>query len=126
MTGDLMMIMGNPLNELKSYMTCEMSHTKERLVDDIQDVFKEFKNNEFAKSIGETITSLKSVISFVDLGGLASSQFEKYADQNWRIRDRIVLILFDLNRISGGENGDQIYANTLIHMKAKDTSLKVQ
>ena len=73
MTGDLMMIMGNPLNELKSYMTCEMSHTKERLVDDIQAVFKEFGNNEFAKSIGETITSLKSNSSFVDLGGLASS-----------------------------------------------------
>ena len=36
-------------------------------------VFKEFENNEFAKSIGETITSLKSVSSFVDLRDLASS-----------------------------------------------------
>ena len=52
------------------------------------------------------MSSLKSVSSFVDVGGLASILFEKYADKNCRIRDQIVLILFDLNRISGGENGD--------------------
>lgn len=49
----------------------------------------------------------------------------KYSDQNWRIRDRIVIILFDLNRIYGGDDGEQIYANTLIHMKAKEVNPKV-
>ena len=49
---------------------------------------------------------MKSLTSFVDLGGIASILLEKFTDQNWRIRDRIVLVLFELNRISGGENGD--------------------
>ena len=39
---DIMTLMGNPLNELKTFMSGEMNQMKERLVDDIKDVFKEF------------------------------------------------------------------------------------
>jgi hypothetical protein len=50
---------------------------------------------------------LKSVSSYIDLGGLADFVKASFEDQTWRIRDRVVLILFDLNRIFGGEEGDQ-------------------
>ena len=37
-----------------------------------------------------------------------------------------MIILFDCNKMFGGENGSQLYANTLIQLKAKDTNKNVQ
>jgi hypothetical protein len=50
---------------------------------------------------------------------------EKFKDNLWRIRDRVILILFDLNKIFGGEDGDSLYGNVLVHLRAKEINLFV-
>ena len=63
--------------------------------------------------------------NLVSLDGISSFMGEKFKDNLWRIRDRVILILFDLNKIYGGEDGDSLYGNVLVHLRAKEINLFV-
>jgi len=71
------------------------------------------------------VNSSPIMASAVPLEGIMSNLGEKFKDNLWRIRDRVILVLFDLNKIYGGEDGEALFGNVLVHLRAKEINLSV-
>lgn len=69
---------------------------------DVIAAFKDIQNNAFSGEVKIFVNSNPKISDMVSLDGISKNLGEKFKDNLWRIRDRVILILFDINKIYGG------------------------